>query len=159
MSLLYLEVGGQWKMNFCWSSSLIVQSIYNRVQKVGTRTPAAASVTLPREHRLRPGSWGEPCASRRQRERPLLSQKSKWKQLWSPVLSDISASHSALMGLPPQCLHTENHTGQGKQTRFFFSTKTSPFFFHQASLPLNQLSYQKKMVFISPWKYKERLHN
>lgn len=53
-------------MNFCWSSSLIVRSIYNRVQKVGTRTPAAATVTLPREHQRRPGSCGEPRAPRRQ---------------------------------------------------------------------------------------------
>lgn len=93
------------------------------------------------------------------RKRPLPSQKNKWKQLWSPVLSATSASHSALTGLPPQCLHTENHMGQGKQTSFFFSQKTSLFVFLQASLPLNQLSYRKKMFFISPWKYKERLYN
>lgn len=66
MSLLDLEVGGQWKMNFYWSSSLIVRGIYNWVQKVRSRAPAAASVTLPREHQLQPGSWGEPCTPREQ---------------------------------------------------------------------------------------------
>lgn len=113
-------------MNFCWSSSLTVWSIYNWVQKVGTCPPPTARVTLPRERRLRTGSWGEPHAPRRQsdgRERPLPSQRSKWKQLQSPVLSATSASHSAIMELPPQCLHIENHTGQGKQILVSFSAR------------------------------------
>lgn len=113
-------------MNFCWSSSVIVQSIYNRVQKVGTCPPAAASVTLPRERWLQLGSWGELRTPRQQsdeRGRPLPSQRSKWKQLQSLVLSATSASHSAIMELPPQCLHTESHTGQGKQILVSFSAR------------------------------------
>lgn len=95
-------------MNFCWSSSFIIQSIHNMVQKVGTHISAAASMTLTREHQLWQSSWGEPCTLRQQfGERPLPSQKSKRKQLMgSPILSAISASRSAFTRLPPECLIT-----------------------------------------------------
>lgn len=93
-------------MNFCWSSSLIVQSIYNRVQKVGTRTPAAAGVTLPRERWLRPGSRGEPCAPRQQSGERETSAKPK----------ELSGSSCAALSCQPllpltQLLRGSHHSG------------------------------------------------
>lgn len=161
MSQLYLEVGGQWKMNFCWSRSLIARSIYNRVQKVGTRAPAAASVTLPREHQLLLGSRGEPCTPRQQSAERDLCQAKRVSGSSCEALScqPLLPLTQLLTGLPPQSLHTKNGTGWGKQTSLFFCKKTSPFLSLQAFLLLNQLSYRKKIIFVSPWKYKERLHS
>lgn len=90
MSLLYSEASGRWKVNFCCSSSLIVWSIYNWVQKVGTHIPAAASVTLPKG--WAPGDSHAVLGGSLVRGRSLTSQKSKWKQLWSHFCQSFSSS-------------------------------------------------------------------
>lgn len=66
VSLLDVGMGGQWQMNFCGSSSLVAQSIWDCL-----------------------GSWGEPCTPREQAGgRDTSAKPEQWvKGAGSPVLS------------------------------------------------------------------------
>ena len=111
---------------------------------MGTRTAAAATVwpfsgsissgQAPRERRALTGSS-------QVRERPLPGQKSKWKQLWSPVLSAASQSFGSYTSPTTVSAYRESYETREKKLHAFFCKKTSPSLFLQASFPLNQLYY------------------